>query len=103
MNVVERTRVPLDDVAEAATVTVEEPIGVPGSPPPPPDPDPPPQLMIGVTEIAISSAASIDQRSRFGAAPRNRTPANASPEVAHQFVPGSAEVCGAVVEIVSVV
>jgi len=102
INVDVRVSVPEDEVDDAVTVTVEEPVGVPGSPPAP-EPDPPPQLTIGPTETAINNTANNDMRRGFDAVPKTSTPANAIADVLHQGGLAKAAERGAVVETVSVV
>ena len=102
INVDVRVSVPEDEVDDAVTVTVEELVGVPGSPPPP-ELDPPPQLTIEPTETAINNMANNDMRRRFDAVPKTSTPANAIADVLHQGGLAKAAERGAVVETVSVV
>jgi hypothetical protein len=103
VKVVVRVRVPVDDAAEAETVTFDEPAGVPGSPPPLPELEPPPQLAIGIMQIAIARAANADQRPFCGVELKIIATAKASADANHNPCPRAAAVFGAVVEIVSVV
>src|SRR5438477_2097021 len=87
VKVVVRVRVPVEDVAEAETVTFDEPAGVPGSPPPLPELEPPPQLTIGIMQIAIARAANADQRPFCGVELKIIATAKASADANHNRCP----------------
>ncbi len=85
--------------AAAVTVTVDMPIGVPGSGGGGGGPLlPPPQPAIVTRDAKTIKDSSVPQRRRrFAETPSRKTPARVIPPVAHQPNPLRAALCGAVV------